>query len=139
MLAWHLAAVLDLAVDAIGEEASWRASRVQVGNTQDLGCCPGENESVVINWGQDVVPSGGVEDALVISDSGAVQGLASSRDGVDDGGDVGTVGSDDIAVLDEGSADVASVVSLGGKDTCNSAGNCQCTAQQGSIGTAGAP
>ncbi len=113
-----LIAVLDLAIDAIGEKASSCTSSIQVGHSQHLRRGPGECNCVAINRCQDVVASGGVEDALVITGSCAIKSVTGSRDGVDDGGHVGTVRSHDVAVLDESCADVAGMVGFNSHDTC---------------------
>lgn len=113
-----LTAVLDLAIDAIREEASSCTSSIQIGHSQHLGRSPGERNCVAINRCQDVVASGGIEDALIITGSCAIKRVTGSRDGVDDGGHVGTVWSHDVAVLDESCADVASMVGFNSHDTC---------------------
>ena len=109
--------LLDLAIDTTGEEASWATVAVEVSNLQNLGWSAGEGNCIGVNWGKDVVASGGVEDALIINDTAGIEAVAGCRDGVDDAGHIGTILRHNIAILDEGSPDVASVVSLNGQDT----------------------
>ena len=111
--------VLDLAVDSIGEESTSSTCGIQVGHSQHLSWVSGESHSVVINRGQDVVTSGGVEDALLSHVVVTIKGITSGGNCVDDGGDICTVGSHNITVLDESCADVASVVCLNSQDTCS--------------------
>ena len=58
--------VLDLSIDTIWEEPSSSTSSVQVGNSQNLRCSPGEGDCIAVDRGQSVVPSGGVVDSLII-------------------------------------------------------------------------
>ncbi len=113
---------MDLAVETIGVEATRNACRAKVDNIQHLGGCPGVCNSVAINRGQGVVSSGGIVDTLIIYgvDSLVVEHVTSSSDGVDNGADIDAIWSHDIGVLNEGSANVSSVVSFDSQDACRS-------------------
>ena len=113
---------VNLAVETIGVEATRSACRAEVDDVQHLGGCPGVCNSVAIHWGQDVVSSAGVVDTLIINsvDSLVVKHVTSSSDGVDNGADIDAIWSHDIAIFNEGSANVARVVSFNSQDACSS-------------------
>ena len=113
---------MDLAVETIGVEATRSAGRAKVDNIQHLCGCPGVCNSVAIHRGQDVVSSVGIVNTLIIDgvNSLVVKHVTSSSNGVDNGGDIDAIWSHNIAVLNEGSANVTSVVSFNSQDTCRS-------------------
>ena len=116
------AALVDLAVETVGVKATRSACRAEVDNIQHLGGCPGVCNSIAIDRGQDVVSSVGVVDTHIINsvDSLVVKHVTSSSNGVDNGSDIDTIWSHNIAVLNEGSANVTSVVSFNSQDACRS-------------------
>lgn len=68
--------LLNLAIYATGEEVPRHGVAVEVSNLQHLGWSTREGNGIGINRGQDVVPSGGIEDTLVVSHTAGVKAVA---------------------------------------------------------------
>ena len=70
--------LVDVAVEAVGEEATWVGSGSQVDNDQHLLWGPGVGDGVGVSWGEDEFTSVGVKDSTVVNCGCAVQGVTGS-------------------------------------------------------------